>query len=89
MKYLFGFLSLLAFLIATNSFAGYNYLQYKKDFEIQKEMTTAPAEGKLRHTSRYYREGEEPKGTVVPSNTEANKFQNKYDRSYWDMGGGE
>jgi hypothetical protein len=74
-------LGLAAPLIATKANAGVNYIQYKRQFEAQKNMDMEPAEGQsLRHSSKYLREQDAGQKTVVPTKN-AKMPANKYDRS--------
>lgn len=84
MKKLIALLIALGFVapwIPTVANAGVNYIQYKRQFEAQKNMDMEPAQGQsLKHTSKYLREQDTGQKTVVPTKN-AKMPANKYDRS--------
>ncbi len=70
------------------AFAGVNYIQYREDFQRQKEMKAPPStEGKhLQRSNKYIRE-QQRDTTGVPSSSkgcDTNHVVSKYDRCYWN-----
>ncbi len=78
-------LAIASLALSPIAMAGMNYIQYREMFEASKNAPSTPASEGTRfyHQSKYLREQEPARGTVYPSNTQPQRFINKYDRSNW------
>ncbi len=74
-------LVMAATLASSSAWAGYDYIQYNRDFRAQKELQKAPEPGgdkTFRHTSKYIREQKEHESTMMPTSQEPKPGQ-KYE----------
>lgn len=74
-------------LLSTPAFAGVDYIQYKENFQMQKEAKSPDsAEGKhFQRTSKQVREQGEDKSLSTPQRKCGGNTQvSKYDRCYWN-----